>query len=444
VKCGTKRFINEAKSVGLERSEVMIRTRLSVANIVLAVMFALIPFAGVVSAQGGGTTVAGGFNGPQGVLVAPDGSVWVIDSGVGGDTEIPFFDPETGEETTATIGETARVVQIAPDGTQTVAASLPSVLVGMEASGGARLALLNGTLYATSGAWIDTAGDAPATPTMSAVVKIEGGEAIPVVDTWALENARNPDGFVKESHPYGLAAGPDGNLWVADAGANTLIRIIPDSDGLDLVAVFDGLPSPLPNPNRGGAMESDPVPTGVAFDGDGNIYVSFLPGFPFLPGSAKVVKVTLDGQVSDYATGLTMITDLRTGPDGELYAVQLGQFTEEGPVPNSGAIIHVKEGAASESIVDSLSFPTSIDFGPDGDAYVTINGVGAPGSGEVVMFANLATQAEATPPPEALPITGGERATGVWQILGSIALGLTLVAFGLLLKRGRPWARERH
>jgi hypothetical protein len=115
-------------------------------------------------------------------------------------------------------------------------------------------------------------------------------------------------------------------------------------------------------------MESDPVPTAVAFDSEGNAYVSLLPRFPFLPGSAKVVKVTPDGQTSDYATGLTMLTDLRPGPDGSLYAVSIGQFTEQGPTPNSGAIIRIKEGAASETVMSGLMSPTSIDFTPEGDA----------------------------------------------------------------------------
>jgi hypothetical protein len=35
---------------------------------------------------------------------------------------------------------------------------------------------------------------------------------------------------------------------------------------------------------------------------------------------------------------LTMIIDLRSGPDGNLYALQMGQFIEQGPTPNSGAI----------------------------------------------------------------------------------------------------------
>lgn len=347
-------------------------------------------------ATGEARTVASGLNAPMGVVIAPDGRVIAIDSGVGGDTEVPFFNPDTGEVETATAGETARVVQVSPDGAETVVVTLPSILVGEEPIGGAGLALLDGTLYATNGAWIGGIGDAM--PNTSAVLEIEMGQATEVAPTWVVEQEQNPDGYVLESHPYHLVGGPDGNLWVADAGANTLLKVDPTTGDVEVVTVFEGLPSPLPNPNRGGAQESDPVPTAVAFGPDGTMYVSFLPGFPFLPGSAKVVQVTPDGDVSDYATGLTMLTDLVAGPDGNLYAVQIGVFTEEGPVPNSGTILRVHEGDASEVVVDGLSFPTGIGFNADGDAYVTINGVGAPGSGEVMVFPEV-TAMEGTPLP---------------------------------------------
>jgi DNA-binding beta-propeller fold protein YncE len=415
---------------------------------------ALLPAAGISSAQEGGTTVATGLNGPMGVLVAPDGTVWVIDSGLGGDTEVSGIDPATGEPVTAKLGDTARVVQVGVDGTQTDAVNLPSLLQGMEASGGNRLALLNDTLYATSGFWIEVAGpDAP--PNMATVAKIDGSQVSEVAQLWNLERDQNPGGFIQESHPYGLAAGPDGNLWVTDAGANDLLKVNPATGQVDVVAVFDGVPSPLPNEGRGGAMEADPVPTGIAFGQDGNAYVSFLPGFPFLPGSAKVVKVTADGQVSDYATGLTMLTDLRAGPDGNLYAVQIGLFTEQGPTPNSGAIIRVKEGDASEVVISNLSFPTSIDFNAAGDAYVTINGIGAPGSGQVVKYNALTEQAgtplseqaaapaPAAPAPAAeaapttLPPSGGDLSVGNWTGGLVAALGFSLVAAGLVLKRSR-------
>lgn len=416
----------------------------------------LLAIAGGVHAQGGGETVASGFNGPQGVLVAPDGSVWVIDSGMGGDETVSFPSPESGQLEEAKYGESARIVQVAADGTQTVAASLPSVLVGMEAIGGARLALLDGVLYAASGQWTGEASSSPAIADTPGVVKIEGDAATLVANTWPLEASQNPDGTLFDSHPYGLTAGPDGMLWMADAGGNDLLKIDPASGEVSLIVAFEGIPGPLPNPGRNGAMESDPVPTAVAFDDAGNAYVSLLPGFPFLPGSAKVVQVTTSGKISDYATGLSMVTDLRRGPDGNFYAVSMGQFSEQGPTPNSGAIVRVMPGDASEVVVSGLSFPTSIDFNSAGDAYVTTNGVGAPGSGEVVKFAGLTTmagtamdkammameapamEAPAAEAPAALPATGAERPSAALLSIMLVALGGIGLLAGLgLTKRQR-------
>jgi len=330
-----------------------------------------------------GTLIASGFNGPQGVLVDPEGNVWVIDSGMGGEQtmQVPG---EDGEEMTVSVGTTARIVEVAPDGTQTEVAMLPSLYLAerQETLGGARLALLDGVLYATSAGW--NVADLDPLPLFAAIVRVDGETVTQVAGTWAIEKANNPDGTLLDTHPYGLSAGPDGWLWVADAGANDLLRVNPATGEVVLVAAFAGLPGPFPNPARGGAMEADPVPTAVAFDAEGNAYVSLLSGGPFVPGSAAVLRVTPTGEVSEYATGLTTLTDLTRGPDGELYAIQFGIFTEQGPTPNSGALIRIKEGSASEVVVDGLPFPTGLSFDADGNAYVAVNGVGAPGSGAVI------------------------------------------------------------
>ncbi|MDQ3458156.1 MAG: ScyD/ScyE family protein, partial [Deinococcota bacterium] len=310
-------------------------------------------------------------------------NVWVVDSGTGGDETFEMTDPQTGETATLTAGATSRILRISPDGEQTEITRLPSLTWPLGIEGGARLAFIDGTLYATSGFWIEYVGPEPM-PLMATVVRLENDEVIQVADTWAFEDEHNPDGFIKESHPYGIAAGPDGHLWVADAGANTLLRIDPESGEIDLVTVFEGIESPLPNPARGGAMESDPVPTGITVGPDGTVYVALLPGFPFLPGSGKIVTVTAEGEVGDYATGLTLITDIRAGPDGNLYAVQIGQFTEEGPMPNSGAVLRIQDGEATE-VLSELPFPTAIAFNQEGDAYVTIHGAFGPG-GAVVRY----------------------------------------------------------
>lgn len=348
-------------------------------------------------AQGSPTTVVSELNGPQGVLVGSDGSVWVIETGMGGDEELDFPSLDTGEPTPATFGHSSRIIRVSPDGTQEVVARLPSVALGPVYSfGGSRLALLNGDLYATSGGWAEAYQDAGLEPwpLVDALVRIEEGEPAEVVDIWAIEEERNPDGGVLESNPYGLAAGPDGNLWMTNAAGNYLAKVDPASGQLDVVAVFDELPSPIPNPARDNRLVSDPVPTGVAFDSEGNAYVSLLPGFPFLPGSGKVVRVGPDGSVSDYATDLTMLTDLRMGPDGHLYAVSFGQFTEEGPVPNSGALIRIGEGTSSETVLSGLLFPTSVDFDRAGDAYVTINGLWEPGAGRLDMYRGVAAPSD--------------------------------------------------
>ncbi len=101
--------------------------------------------------------------------------------------------------------------------------------------------------------------------------------------------------------------------------------------------------------------------------------------------------VAEDGTVSDYATGLTMLTDLRMGPDGHLYGVQFGMFTEQGPVPESGAVVRIHGGDSFDTVIDGLTFATSLDFDEAGNLYVTTNGLGEPGTGQVVMFEGVAS-----------------------------------------------------
>jgi hypothetical protein len=163
-----------------------------------------------------------------------------------------------------------------------------------------------------------------------------------------------------------------------------------------------------------------------------------------LPGTSKIVKVGPDGSISDYATGLTTTTDVRTGPDGNLYAVQIAQFTDTGPVPNSGKIIRIKAGGVPEVVLSSLSFPTSIDFNAAGDAFVTINGAGAPGSGQLVKFAALTAAAGSPLPPPALPTTGAKTDGAAAPLLGVVALGLALLAAGLALRSRRILAVVQH
>ncbi len=322
-----------------------------------------------VSAQGGPTTIATGFDGPQGLLVAKDGNIWVAD--------------------------TTHVTKVMPDGSKSVVATLPTVIGPEGPVGGSRLALVNGMLYVSNSEWeMDVHGDTIA-PNTAAILKVANGGITSAASTGDYEKANNPNGDNLASHPYGMAVGKDGSIYVADAGANDLLKVNPTTGAISTVAVFP----PFPNNTGVGPPVSQAVPTGVVANDDGTFFVGFLHGFPFPPGATKVVKVMANGSMSDFATGLTSLTDLTRGPDGKLYAVQFAVFGAEGPGPNTGALIRINSNGVSAVVQSGLSFPTSISFDGDGNAYITINGVGAPGSGAVVRYDDVAPP-EAPPPAE--------------------------------------------
>jgi len=348
---------------------------------------------------GDGQIVAGGLNGPQGVFVDAEGYIYVIDSGMGGEERVTFFNTQTYEPIPGRFGHTTVVMRLNPDGEPEVVAQLPSIATGSgpedgEFLGGARLTEIDGTLYTTVGGWHSSLGNDVTIENYSAVVSLAGDAPELVADLWAHEATNNPDETSNlESHPCGITAGADGMLYIADAAANALLRVDPNSGEVETVTGFEGIPGVFPSQTRGGELLADPVPTGVVVNEDGSAFVSFLSGAPFVPGSAKVVQVSPDGEVSDYATGLTMLTDLQRGPDGNLYAVSFGMFTQEGPVFNSGAIIRILEDGNSEIVVDGLPFATGLAIDTDGNGYVAINGIAIPQAGMVVRYEALTVMA---------------------------------------------------
>ena len=333
------------------------------------------------------TVVATGLNRPQGVLVTKDGTLYVSDDGSGGDTT--FTAPAQGGGTQeGSFGETGRVVKVEPDGTESVAAPLLSVsLPALGPTAGGKLAVIGSDVYVANGIW-NAGYSVPRPPKAAAVLKVEGGTTTEVADLFAFEEANNPDEVPAseggiDSHAYGLTAGPDDQLYVADAGANALLKVDPETGDVSLVAALQGLID----------TDTSSVPTGVTFGTDGAIYVSLLSGFPFTSGASRVVRVE-DGAVSDFATGLTLLTDVELGPDDRLYAVSFGEFDAKATppyLPNKGSIVRLDAEGKQETILSNLNYPTSIAFNTEGDAFISTNGlgVGAPATGEVVRYPQL-------------------------------------------------------
>ena len=70
---------------------------------------------------------------------------------------------------------------------------------------------------------------------------------------------------------------------------------------------------------------SDPhiVPTRLALDPAGGVFVGTLTTVPFPDGAAQVMHVGTDGTVEVVWTGLTTVVDVAVGADGTLYALEL-------------------------------------------------------------------------------------------------------------------------
>jgi DNA-binding beta-propeller fold protein YncE len=205
----------------------------------------------------------------------------------------------------------------------------------------------------------------------------DGGGKASFADVSAFEGANNPAGGPVDSNPFHGAALADG-LLVTDAGANSLLKVGLDGS-VSLVAAFPsrfiGPPPPF----------SEPVPTGIAVGPDGNYYVAELTGFPFTQGAARIYKVTPQGDVSVFMSGLTNITDIAFGGDGTLYVLELddnGRLTPGG----SGALLKVSAGGTFETLFSGMDAPTGLAIGPDGAFYVT-NFSASQGQGQVLRIA---------------------------------------------------------
>ncbi len=360
-------------------------------------------------AASAGTTIASGLSGPRALAVGSDGTLYVTEAGSGGSEKLPA---EPGSEgPPGTRGTTGQVSKIAPDGTKTVLASnLPSYNSD-GAVGPAGIVATDGALFFVTGGGALAANLTPLANEATLLrLDLATGAVTKVADLGAYEKAHNPDGFGLNSDPYGVTPGPDGTLYVADAGANAVYRVNPANGQVTLVSVIPGIipPASVPippggNPERNGKAELDPVPTSVAIGPDGSLYIGLLSGGPFPQGAAKVLRLGADGKLTDYATGLTMVVAMAFGPDGRLYATEIStDFAPalEGKPPAAGNVLRLLPDGTKEVVAADLMVPNGLAFDAAGDLYVLNNTVamGPPGppQGQVLRFAGIAAPQSST------------------------------------------------
>lgn len=423
--------------------------RAASAALVPLLALALVP--GAAAAQG--MVVASGLLDPRFLAVTGDGTLYVTEAGTGGAERLPSPPDQHGPP--ATRGTTGQVTRVAPDGSKTVVVTgLPSYNEH-GAVGPAGIVVTGGAL------WVNIGGGAVGAnadgahlqllPNETSLVRIDPqtGAVAKVADLGAYEQAHNPDGNNVDSNPYGLAMGPDGNLYAVDAGGNVVYKVVPSSGALSVAQVVQPLPLPSGvqappggNPELGGKPLLDSVPTSVAFGPDGAMYIGLLTGAPFPKGAARILRVGPDGMQRVYASGLTMVTAIAFGPDGLLYADEFSaDFSPamRGQAPAPGDVVRIRPDGSHQVVAANLMTVNGLAFNAAGDLYVGTNtvamGPGAPG-GQVLRFMGMAAagkgtvaQVPAQTPaqvPAQMPNTGGGGAalTSDLALLGLLALGL--------------------
>ena len=147
-----------------------------------------------------------------------------------------------------------------------------------------------------------------------------------------VRNAHPNAPDAKDSNPYNLTFGPNGDLFIADAGGNAIIRRDKDTGTLSVYAVFPDVPNAIFDPTKpqNGPPTIDAVPTGIVFNGT-DFLVTTLVGFPFPANAATIYKVSATGTAPvtpvAYKTKFSGLTDIALTPGGKTIVTEFGFST---------------------------------------------------------------------------------------------------------------------
>ena len=332
-------------------------------------------------AQATFTVLASNLENPRGLAFSPEGVLYVAEAGTGGTSfttsqqcqQVPFpIGPYTA-------GLTSRISKIAADGTRTtVVDGLPSDKTN-PASGGflsgvADVAFIGNRMYgltAGSGCSHGLLG------TYNEVFQVVDGKAIPIANLSAFQQA-NP---VANPEPNDFE--PDGTWFSMVRHGDALYALEPNHGELDEITAK----GEITRISDISASQGHIVPTSVAFH-DGDFYFGNLSHFPIVPGSSNVYRLNpRTGDITIIASGFTTIEGIDFDHTGNLYVLE--SMTRPGfPTPaqaGSGKITRVSPSGDRDTVLTGLSFPTAIQFGPDGKLYVSNLGFAAPpGAGQIL------------------------------------------------------------
>lgn len=311
--------------------------------------------------------IASGLSNPRGINYDADGNLWIAEAGNGGVT-VMMSDPDMGD---VTAGLSSQISMVAADGTQSVVLPfLFGIGTPQESLGIATVAKQGDTLWVVAGG----AGPMPSPFYMDNVYLVNAatGRAENTIDMYTNEITNNPDeADPPDSNVNNIGWDANGTTYIVDTGANTIFTWTADG-GLVPWHIW----------------KDDPVPTAIDFAADGTVYVGFL-GTGIAPGAGHIEHWSADGQtLIETFGGLNAVTDIAVGQDGNVYAVELAVFGEQGPDPMSGRVVMVNADGATP-VAEGLFFPYSLAQAPDGSWAVSIGTLAGPGAGAVISIGGM-------------------------------------------------------
>lgn len=337
--------------------------------------------------------VATNLNNPRGLTIGPDGGIYVAEGGVGG-ADCYQVDP-SDPTFVMCIGATGSVTRIENGVQERIAVGLPSMAdpSGFAAGGPSRISWRPRDAFAvilglgTDPAVRDQLAAAfnPMFGDMGKLVTMNpAGSWSYLADVAAYEGTANPDGGAIDSNPYAVYLAQGRRRLVADAGGNSLIEVSNDGQ-IRTAAVFPDRIVPYPPMFGGGEGPMQSVPTAVTEGPDGAIYVGELTGFPFLPGSANVYRLTPRQGPQVYASGFTAIHDIAFGPDGSLYVLEIASdlIACEFFGDCNGRLIKVAPNGTRTTLAQGLPFPGGVAVNQSDQVFITLFSI-MPGMGMVV------------------------------------------------------------
>ena len=337
------------------------------------------------------TTVASGLHNPRGVKFGPDGHLYVAEGGVGGsnppptngscDPSVAIGGPSPGPYSGSDDG--AQISRIEDDGSVTawvggLPSSQTSAQFGSLVSGVADIAFIGNTMYFVLAGGGCSHG-VPDIPNLVGRVNDDLGgfggthSWTEVADLSAFARAQLlPAGTLDDEEPdgtfYSMIA-VRGNLYTVEPNRGMVIKVTPKGEVSTLVDVH--------------AHYGHIVPTALAYHG--NFYLGNLDEFAIPSGSSNVFKVTPSGNIKIDSSGFTTVVGVVFDNRARMYVLE-NMSASEGPLlfTTPGRIIRVDPSGHQEVIVDTLSLPTAMTMGPDGNLYVSNHGyaLGNPASTE--------------------------------------------------------------